>query len=59
MQSCFNDFNVSASTKIPSIYAVEPTLSVLIILIANCYPDCLCLAKSTCPNPPSPNFLTI
>lgn len=57
--SCFSDFNVSAYTNIPSISAADPTLSVLIIFIANCYPVCLCLAKRTCPKPPSPSFFTI
>ena len=59
MLSCFRDFRVSAYTKMPSISAAVPILSVLIILMANCYPVCLCLARRTCPNPPSPNFFTI
>lgn len=59
MLSCLSDFSVSASTKMPSISEVEPTLSVLMILMANCYPVCLCLANYTLPNPPSPSSLTI
>lgn len=59
MLSCFNDLRVYAQTNIPSISEVEPTLSVLIIFMANCSPVCLCLASKTCPKPPSPSFLMV
>ena len=59
MLSCLRVLRTSASTKILSISAAEPSLSVLIILMANLSPVCLCSARWTCPKPPSPSFLIV
>lgn len=54
--SCFNDFNISASTNMESMSDIEV---IFMILMAHFYPLCLWFAKKTLPNPPSPSSLTI